>query len=204
MSSSRKSERKRKPSSRSAPSTDKTRSKTPRRSPAAGTAARAKKPAAKARAAQLRFEYGHETLSFATELRDVVIFPGMMVPLLVGRPASVAAIEAAMTRKKFFAVVAQHDPQETEPEPEDLHDVGTVVRAIQILKIPDGTMKILVEGVCRYRVERVGWRRDYLAVKMKLAEPRVRPSSENCWRSSRQCVRCGPGRRRYGERYSVR
>jgi len=134
-------------------------------------------------AAEFRFRHGHETLAFPPELsllplRDVVIFPGMMVPLLVGRPASVAAIESAVAENKLFAALAQRDPQETEPEPDDLHDVGTVVRAIQILKIPDGTMKILVEGICRFRVERIRWRRDHLAVRMSLAEPEVAPTTE--------------------------
>ncbi|MGH2570404.1 MAG: endopeptidase La [bacterium] len=101
-----------------------------------------------------------------------------MVPLLVGRPASVAAIETAVAKGKVFAALAQRDPQEAEPGPDDLHDVGSVVRAIQILKIPDGTMRILVEGICRYRVERVRWRRDHLAVKIALAESAGRPSSE--------------------------
>jgi ATP-dependent Lon protease len=132
---------------------------------------------------RISFAHGSDTVRFPAELpllplRDVVIFPGMMVPLLVGRPASVAAIEAAMARDKYFAVVAQKDPQETEPDPEDLHDVGSVVRAIQILKIPDGTMKILVEGLCRVRVERVGWRGDHLSVRMSLAEFDVKSSTE--------------------------
>jgi ATP-dependent Lon protease len=118
---------------------------------------------------------GEEVLRFAPELpllplRDVVIFPGMMVPLLVGRAPSVAAVERALERDRVFCAVAQHDPQEAEPGAGDLHDVGTVVRALQVLRVPDGSMKLLVEGVCRVAVKSVVSRAAYLDARVELAE----------------------------------
>jgi ATP-dependent Lon protease len=106
-------------------------------------------------------------------LRDVVIFPGMVVPLLVGRPASVSAVERALADDKYFAVVTQEDPAETEPGPDGLHDVGTVVRAVQVLRMPDGTLKILVEGIGRFRVHEVIEADDHQQVRIELLEPPV-------------------------------
>ncbi|NNE43739.1 MAG: hypothetical protein HKN12_06005, partial [Gemmatimonadetes bacterium] len=111
-------------------------------------------------------------------LRDVVIFPGMIVPLLVGRPQSVVAVERAVANEAPFCVVAQTDPGESEPLPEDLHDVGTVVRALQVLRVPDGTLKILVEGICRVAVTRFDELPDHLAVKTKLIEPSLKSTSD--------------------------
>jgi ATP-dependent Lon protease len=111
-------------------------------------------------------------------LRDIVVFPGMMAPLLVGRPASVAAVERAVADDKIFAAFAQRDAQLTEPETKDLHSVGTIVRAVQVLKVPDGTLKILVEGICRVTMEEVAWRDDHRAARVALAERPTRPSSE--------------------------
>ncbi|HMB70317.1 MAG TPA: LON peptidase substrate-binding domain-containing protein, partial [bacterium] len=118
---------------------------------------------------------GGEVLRLSREipllpLRDVVIFPGMMVPLLVGRAPSVAAVEKALERDRVFCALAQKDPQESEPSPADLHRVGTVVRVLQVLRVPDGSMKLLVEGVCRVAVTSVVTRASHLAVRVQLAE----------------------------------
>ena len=85
-------------------------------------------------------------------LRDVVVFPYMVTPLLVGRTRSVAALEAAMTRDKYICVIAQHEPDVEEPAPVDLYGVGTVIKILQIIRTPDDTLKILVEGVARVAV----------------------------------------------------
>ena len=111
-------------------------------------------------------------------LRDVVIFPGMMAPLVVGRPASVSAVERAIAGDKVFVVVAQRDPQESEPAPGDLHSIGTVVRAAQALRVPDGTIRVLVEGVCRVELGRVRDVGDHLAANVRLAEPTVTATTE--------------------------
>src|SRR5471030_1335147 len=88
-------------------------------------------------------------------LRDVVVFPHMVIPLFVGRPKTIKALEAAMEEGKNVALVAQKTAAKDEPNPEDLYDVGTVSTILQMLKLPDGTVKVLVEGVQRARIERV-------------------------------------------------
>ncbi len=85
-------------------------------------------------------------------LRDVVVFPYMVTPLLVGRSRSVAALEAAMDRDKYICVIAQHEAEVEEPGPADLYGVGTVIKILQIIRTPDDTLKILVEGVSRIAV----------------------------------------------------
>ncbi|MBU1676397.1 LON peptidase substrate-binding domain-containing protein, partial [bacterium] len=85
-------------------------------------------------------------------LRDVVVFPYMVTPLLVGRSRSVSALEAAMDRDKYICVVAQHEAEVEEPGPAELYSVGTVIKILQIIRTPDDTLKILVEGVSRVTV----------------------------------------------------
>lgn len=88
-------------------------------------------------------------------LRDVVVFPYMVTPLLVGRPRSVAAVEAAMDRDKYLCVVAQVEPGLEEPAADDLYTAGTVVKVLQIIRTPDDTLKILIEGVARVTTDHV-------------------------------------------------
>src|SRR5580765_5290394 len=88
-------------------------------------------------------------------LRDVVVFPHMVIPLFVGRPKSIKALEAAMEEGKNVVLVAQKSAAKDEPSPEDLYAVGTVSTILQMLKLPDGTVKVLVEGVQRAKIERV-------------------------------------------------
>ncbi|NCP12302.1 MAG: endopeptidase La [Sphingomonadales bacterium] len=79
-------------------------------------------------------------------LRDIVIFPQMIVPLFVGRDASVVALERAMENDKQIFLVAQLDPAEDEPGRDDMYDLGVVATVLQMLKLPDGTVRVLVEG----------------------------------------------------------
>jgi len=88
-------------------------------------------------------------------LRDVVVFPHMVIPLFVGRPKSIKALEAAMEEGKNVVLVAQKSAAKDEPAPEDLYAVGTVSTILQMLKLPDGTVKVLVEGVHRASIVRV-------------------------------------------------
>jgi ATP-dependent Lon protease len=88
-------------------------------------------------------------------LRDVVVFPHMVIPLFVGRPKSIKALEAAMEEGKNVVLVAQKSAANDDPTPEDLYDVGSVATILQMLKLPDGTVKVLVEGVHRARINHV-------------------------------------------------
>ncbi len=87
-------------------------------------------------------------------LRDVVIFPYVVIPLLVGRPASLAAIEAALAEDKIILLVAQRDGEKQEPAAADLHRTGVVGRVLQVSRLPTGTTRVLVEGIARARVTR--------------------------------------------------
>ena len=85
-------------------------------------------------------------------LRDIVVFPGMVVPLFVGRDKSVAALEAAMESSKDIFLLAQLEPGCDDPERDDLYDIGVVAQVLQLLKLPDGTVRVLVEGKSRGRL----------------------------------------------------
>lgn len=94
-----------------------------------------------------------ETISLPLlPLRDVVVFPHMVIPLFVGRPKSIKALEAAMEAGKQILLLAQKSAAKDEPSPEDLYGVGTVATVLQMLKLPDGTVKVLVEGTQRAEV----------------------------------------------------
>lgn len=88
-------------------------------------------------------------------LRDVVVFPHMVIPLFVGRAKSIRALEAAMEAGKNIVLVAQKSAAKDEPATDDLYDIGSVANILQMLKLPDGTVKVLVEGTQRARVLRV-------------------------------------------------
>ena len=88
-------------------------------------------------------------------LRDIVVFPQMVVPLFVGRDRSVVALERAMTGDKDIFLVAQLDPAEDDPGTDDLYDLGVIASVVQMLKLPDGTVRVLVEGRERATLSRL-------------------------------------------------
>ncbi len=88
-------------------------------------------------------------------LRDVVVFPHMVIPLFVGRPKSIKALEAAMESERRIMLVAQKAAAKDEPSVEDMFEVGCVATILQLLKLPDGTVKVLVEGQQRAKVNRI-------------------------------------------------
>ncbi len=108
-------------------------------------------------------------------LRDVVVFPHMVIPLFVGRPKSIKALEAAMESGKSVLLVAQKTAAKDEPEVEDLYTVGCIAKILQMLKLPDGTVKVLVEGTQRADVSNV---EDSLEYFMCEATPHEIASSE--------------------------
>jgi ATP-dependent Lon protease len=85
-------------------------------------------------------------------LRDVVVFPHMVIPLFVGRPKSIKALESAMESGKSIMLVAQKTASKDEPSSEDIYEIGCVANILQMLKLPDGTVKVLVEGAQRARI----------------------------------------------------
>jgi len=108
-------------------------------------------------------------------LRDVVVFPHMVIPLFVGRPKSIKALEAAMESGKSVLLVAQKTAAKDEPSVEDLYTVGCIAKILQMLKLPDGTVKVLVEGTQRADVADV---EDSLEYFMCQATPQAIASSE--------------------------
>ena len=82
-------------------------------------------------------------------LRDIVVFPFMIVPLFVGRSKSIAALENAVQDDGMVFLMAQKNTSDENPDPADLYEVGTVAKVLQMLKLPDGTVKVLVEGLGR-------------------------------------------------------
>jgi len=88
-------------------------------------------------------------------LRDVVVYPHMVIPLFVGREKSIQALDVAMRTDKRIMLVAQKQADVDDPKADDLYRIGTVATILQLLKLPDGTVKVLVEGVDRARIEKL-------------------------------------------------
>ena len=103
-------------------------------------------------------------------LRDIVVFPNMIVPLFVGRDKSVAALEAAMAADKEIFLVAQLDPSEDDPDRDDLYEIGVTAVVLQLLKLPDGTVRVLVEGKRRAILTGLTQTEGYLAADVELLE----------------------------------
>jgi len=103
-------------------------------------------------------------------LRDIVVFPGMVVPLFVGRDKSVAALEAAMEASKDIFLLAQLDPACDDPEGHDLYDTGVVAQVLQLLKLPDGTVRVLVEGSHRAKLSDLRAEGDYVLAEVDILE----------------------------------
>ncbi|MBA8735603.1 endopeptidase La [Chromobacterium violaceum] len=101
-------------------------------------------------------EIREETSLPLLPLRDVVVFPHMVIPLFVGRAKSIRALELAMDEGKQILLVAQRSASKDEPSAEDLYGVGTIAAVLQMLKLPDGTVKVLVEGRQRATIKEVG------------------------------------------------
>jgi len=111
-------------------------------------------------------------------LRDVVVFPHMVIPLFVGRPKSIKALEIAMETGKNILLVAQKSAAKDEPEPEDLYPIGCVANILQMLKLPDGTVKVLVEGMRRAYIEGVEDQRALFVARTRPVEVDERSTHE--------------------------
>ena len=118
-------------------------------------------------------------------LRDIVVFPHRIVPLFVGREKSVAALEAAMAADKELFLVAQLDPGEDDPDRDAMYDLGVIATAMQLLKLPDGTVRVLVEGAKRARLVNLHERDGFMAAEVEEVpeEPADGPESQALMRS---------------------
>ena len=94
-------------------------------------------------------------------LRDIVVFPHMIVPLFVGRAKSIRALEEVMGSDKQIMLVTQINASDDDPTPIAIHKVGTVANVLQLLKLPDGTVKVLVEGKGRAQIDEYTGREDF-------------------------------------------
>jgi len=105
-------------------------------------------------------------------LRDIVVFPHMIVPLFVGREKSIRALEEVMGTDKQIMLATQINATDDDPEPSAIYEVGTIANVLQLLKLPDGTVKVLVEGRARAKIDGYTPREEfYEASAHSLSEP---------------------------------
>src|SRR5256712_697045 len=111
-------------------------------------------------------------------LRDIIVFPHMVVPLFVGRQKSIRALEEAMNKQKFILLAAQKDAKTNDPTEDDIYRVGTLGTVVQLLRLPDGTVKVLVDGTKRARVTRYLANAEYFLVEAEAIEEVCGKSTE--------------------------
>jgi ATP-dependent Lon protease len=111
-------------------------------------------------------------------LRDVVVFPHMVIPLFVGRPKSIKALETAMEAGKSIVLVAQKSAVKDDPSPEDLYRIGSIANILQMLKLPDGTVKVLVEGSQRARLHEIVDLKTHYTVSVTPVAPEIAADHE--------------------------
>jgi len=111
-------------------------------------------------------------------LRDIIVFPHMVVPLFVGRPKSIRALEEAMNQEKSILLAAQKDAKTNDPSSDEIFEVGTLGSVVQLLRLPDGTVKVLVEGKRRARIVRYTEEKEYFSVVVEEVEERCEKTTE--------------------------
>src|SRR5437667_410701 len=111
-------------------------------------------------------------------VRDMVIFPQQMTPFIVGREASVRALEEALASDKKIFLSTQHDASVDDPKPEEIYAVGTLANIVQSVKLPDGNIKVLVEGVERARALLIATEEGFFRATVRLLGARVEPSPQ--------------------------
>jgi len=105
--------------------------------------------------------YGESHSYPVLPLRDIVVFPHMIVPLFVGREKSIRALEEVMKNDALIMLATQKNASDDDPSPESIYETGTLASVLQLLKLPDGTVKVLVEGLERARVQKYSDRTEY-------------------------------------------
>jgi len=111
-------------------------------------------------------------------LRDVVVFPHMVIPLFVGRPKSIKALEAAMENGKSIMLAAQKAAAKDEPSADDIYEIGCIANILQMLKLPDGTVKVLVEGAQRARIHKISELETHFVADLSPVESELGDESE--------------------------
>jgi ATP-dependent Lon protease len=111
-------------------------------------------------------------------VRDLVIFPQMMNPFIVGREASVRALEEALAGDKKIFLATQHDAAVDDPKPSEIYQVGTLARIVQSVRLPDGNIRVLVEGIERARILQISTEEGFFRASIRLISTRVDPSPE--------------------------
>src|SRR3569832_1244235 len=111
-------------------------------------------------------------------LRDVVVYPHMVIPLFVGREKSIHALEAAMAGEKKILLVAQRSAAVYDPQPDDIFEICTVSSILQLLKLPDGTIKVLVEGTDRARILKHEETNQYYSAQIEHVAPVIAEERE--------------------------
>lgn len=135
-------------------------------------------PRRKAVESNMKLKHNTETIDIKSRLpvvplRDVVVFPHMIYPLLVGRKMTVNALQEAMIRDKQLFLMAQRVPSIEVPAADDLFEVGVVARVLQVMKMPNGTLKVLVEGLVRAEVVRLAKTDNHLSARIRVVPPDV-------------------------------
>ena len=110
-------------------------------------------------------------------LRDIVVFPNMIAPLFVGREQSVKALNYVMTGDKKIFLLSQKNSKVDNPDKENLYSFGTVAKIIQLLKLPDGTLKVLVEGIERAKVNKINFNKDFITASIIVINQKTKKNS---------------------------
>jgi len=123
----------------------------------------------------MQYRHDNETIDIRPQLpllplRDVVVFPYMIYPLLIGRQMSISALQEAMVQDKLVFLVAQKNPTVDNPKQPDLYTIGVVARVVQVMIMPNGTLKVLVEGLLRAKIKSLEQQIGYMEAKIKVIE----------------------------------
>ena len=114
-----------------------------------------------------------ENLKPLLPLRDIIIFPSTVIPLFVGRKKSIKALEEVMKTDKSIVLVAQKNSEVDDPKEEDIYSFGCLSKILQLLKLPDGTVKVLVEGIDRVKILQIKNDKDYLSCSTETIKDQI-------------------------------
>ena len=109
-------------------------------------------------------------------IRDVVVFPKTMFPFIIGRESSIQALQAALEGDRYLFLATQRDPAIDNPSPRDIYPAGTLTLVVQNLRLPEGNIKVLVEGICRARMLEIDEQPGYFRARVELHDDRPVPA----------------------------